>query len=269
MDLARIEIINEEEAEGAIRNDRTSRVPRIMTPECFSLALEQISLYTNQIILFGHGDPLLHPQFIELMNICYQQQMQVHVITDGIHRKGLPCLLFFPQIHELTFDLRRIDRERINYQEHIDAVLALCEAASGLNYPRCTILFSKTDVRRKPATSFMLNHIGQYGTPRFISDAAGFKIMENVYVRLEEDAEAQAGASAASACSSCREMITILSNGIVTPCGHDDEGHISLGNINIAPLKTILRSGRRTKMVRDFDQGIIREQYCMECRFRK
>ena len=269
MDLVRVEVIHTNEKEQNENKEFTHHIPRIVTLDYFQIVLDQISEFTHHIVLFGSGDPLLHPQFNDLMDICYKQRMKVHLITDGIHMKDQICLLYYPQIYELTFDLRNIDQEKINYKDHIDAVLNLCETASGLNYPRCSILFNKTDVKKKPATCFMLSRVGKRGIPEYVSDRDGFQIMKNVYVRLEEDKRDNGVPVDHGHCRNYSAMITILANGIVTPCGQDDEGNISLGNINITPLKTILQSGRRTKMIKEFEKGKIREQYCRKCQYRE
>jgi hypothetical protein len=86
------------------------RPPRMISPEFFSYTLSQVSSLTHNVILYGRGDPLLHPQFDDLMDACYTKDMKVHLVTDGLHMGEHRYLLNYPQLYELTFDLTNIDQ---------------------------------------------------------------------------------------------------------------------------------------------------------------
>ena len=243
------------------------RPPRMISPEFFSYTLSQVSGLTHNVILYGSGDPLLHPQFDDLMDACYMKDMKVHLVTDGLHMGEHRYLLNYPQLYELTFDLTDIDQERIDYKHHMDAILGICETAATLDYPLCTILFSGSNVNRKPATRFLMTELGKHYHPEFVSEHEGFRICRHVFVRLLDDEEKTKPVTHGT-CRHCAKTITILANGIVTPCRQDREGVISLGNIHMSSLNRILDSGRLKKMLVDFSTNEIREPFCQNCRYR-
>lgn len=49
----------------------------------FSQILDKINPYTDYIYLHIKGEPLLHPNLKEILDLCYQHEVYANITTNG------------------------------------------------------------------------------------------------------------------------------------------------------------------------------------------
>ena len=71
------------------------REKKIMKAEHFSYILKQVAPYTEQVCLHLMGEPLAHPEFVHILKNCDDEQVKVHLTTNGTYLAKYPYDLFF------------------------------------------------------------------------------------------------------------------------------------------------------------------------------
>ncbi|NCB33867.1 MAG: radical SAM protein, partial [Erysipelotrichia bacterium] len=79
---AYIEILNECNLNCAFCR-KNQRPPLIMSTGEFYRILKQVKKYTSYIYLHVQGEPMLHPQFEDILCICDAESVHVQLVTNG------------------------------------------------------------------------------------------------------------------------------------------------------------------------------------------
>lgn len=69
---------------------KTKRKPEFMTVNNFSNIISKIKPYTDFVYLHVMGEPLLHPNIGEILDVCQEYGIQANMTTNGtlIEEKG-------------------------------------------------------------------------------------------------------------------------------------------------------------------------------------
>ncbi|MCR5230135.1 MAG: radical SAM protein [Solobacterium sp.] len=252
---------------------KNHRKPKFMSPDAFRYVLSQVRDYTDYIYLHVQGEPLLHPDFDEIMTVCDEMNVHVQLVTNGTYLKDHMNLLQHGSLRKISFSLQSADYQKdIILSDYLDTILRFCETASRNLHPVCELRFWRSDELSDKAKycldrlnrRYAFNATNRYGR--------NYRIMPNVYVDFdrsfqwpdeEDDILGDSGT-----CHGAVDQIAVLSNGAVVPCCLDAEGCITFGNIMVTPLNQILSSGRYVMMTEAFRKHKIREDFCRRCTFR-
>jgi len=60
----------------------------MMDIELFRSVIKQVAPLTELVCLHLMGDPLVHPQFAEMIDICDQYEANIFLVTNGVFRKS-------------------------------------------------------------------------------------------------------------------------------------------------------------------------------------
>ena len=83
----------------------TQRPRRFMTPEEFRQLATRLRPYGTYLMLHVMGEPLLHPQLAELLDIAGELDFRVCLVTNGtLLPRQLPTLEASPVLHKLSVD---------------------------------------------------------------------------------------------------------------------------------------------------------------------
>ena len=89
---------------------RTKRTPEFMSTETFRAILDRLAGYTGYLYLHVKGEPLLHPQLSEFLDICSEKGFQVNITTNGtLIRESGNMLLSKPAVRQVNFSLQSFD----------------------------------------------------------------------------------------------------------------------------------------------------------------
>ena len=88
----------------------TAREKHFMTPETFALLAGKLRPHTDFLYLHVMGEPLLHPQLAEILQICEELGFRVCLTTNGtLLPEKLPLLLESSAIHKVSVSLHSFE----------------------------------------------------------------------------------------------------------------------------------------------------------------
>lgn len=245
-----------------------------MSPEKFSYIVEQIKPYTDYIYLHVQGEPMMHPQFDEIMNICDREKMKVQLVTNGTYLKDHMNLLQHESLRKISFSLQSIEYQKAeDMHEYLNTILKFCEDASAQGKPVCELRFWRNDERLMPKTKFCISLLKSRYRFTQTDRRNNIMILPNVYIDYDNEFEWPTMKNPVDSvhgyCLGTLEQFAVLSNGNVVPCCLDAEGSVCFGNMVATPLKEILESGRFQKMKKAFQENSVREPLCQRCTYRR
>lgn len=263
----------------------TIRARQFVSPEDFSMRLDQIKPHTDYINLHVKGEPLLHPKIGELLDISAEKGFKVNITTNGtLIEKRREQLLNKPAIRQMNFSLHSFDDnnlpDREGYmQKIIDFVKEQTKATDMIVSFRLWNLSqdnrTNAEIKRNRALLAMIEKAFDldYQIEERVEPGGGIQIAERVYINqdyefkwpsLDEEEDDGKGF-----CYGLRNQAAILSNGTVVPCCLDGEGVIDLGNIYKDSFSDIIKMERAQNLVDGFSRREAVEELCRKCGFRQ
>lgn len=248
-----------------------------MSVKEFTLVLEKIKPFTNYIYLHVLGEPLLHPQFEEIIKAATNSGFNINITTNGALLELKANLLLNNPIRQINISLHDAEENVLpdNLPNYLNSVLDFAVKASPNTYI-CLRLWNSGSTTSLHFNKICLNFIAS----RFNIDpdsltsntpGNGFKLAEHVFLqsgsRFEWPDEHQTGIQTEKNCYALRDHIAILSDGSIIPCCLDANANILLGNIFTDNLGDVLLTQRATEIKKGFEQRKVVEPLCATCGF--
>lgn len=245
---------------------KTKRTLQFISVENFAKVIESIKGYTTQICLHILGEPLLHPNFDELIEICNQNNIKVNLVTNGtlIENLSTDC-----NLKKVSFSLHSFPTEKFgeNYifelKKYLEKICNFTEKFKGISELR---LWNKDN--DLGLNAYILEHLSNFYKCEM--PLVTHKIKENLYLGVASPfvwPSLSEPICKGNYCYGLRHQMGILVDGTVVPCCLDGEGVINLGNIYQTPLREILDSERAQKMLKGFQNRTLTEELCKHCQF--
>lgn len=260
----------------------SNREIKFMTIEEFRKIAEDVVSYTDLITLHVKGEPLLHPNLNEILNICLNVGLKVNITTNGSLLLKNVNVLKNLAVRQLNISLHSINKNvinTINKEEYIDNIFKAVDILKE-NNPKLYIsyrLWNLKDINLNSENYYLLERISKkYNINDLIN-----KSKENLFVELangiflNQDLEfkwpymTDDVLGSTGTCLGLRNQIGILSNGNVVPCCLDQDGIICLGNIFESNLKNILNSELSKNIIQGFENNRIVHDFCKRCTYRE
>lgn len=247
----------------------TSRSNEVMTAEKFAHIVKEVKNYSDYIYLHVKGEPLIHPQFSEILNIAQENGIKVNITTNGVALEKAADILFASTAtHQINISLHSIvclnDKDKEKYLSSIYNFIA--KASQIKSFFVSLRLWIKND----ELNTYVLNYLGQKLNKEITISRKS--IIDNVYISADEEfAWPNLSAPLISSqgyCWGTRDQIAILVNGDVVPCCLDADGIITLGNIYTESLTSILNKPKFLAIKAGFENGKVVEELCQKCSYR-
>jgi len=223
--------------------------------------LAKLKNYTKYLYFHVMGEPLLHPNINELIDLG-SKDFFINITTNGylINR-----IKDNHNIRQINISLHSFSESyNIDLEKYLNNI---CEVIDNLHQDTYFSLrfWVNNDFNKKMI---------EYFNDRYnleIKLENGFKLMDNVYISLnkefiwpdlENDYYSEIGT-----CYALRDHIGILVNGDIIPCCLDANGIIKLGNIHRDDLNNIINGDRYKNMLNGFKNNKKCEQLCKKCNF--
>ena len=250
------------------------RPSKAMSLDFFRHCIHEVKPYTEYIYLHVKGEPMLHPQFDDIMSICDEEGMQVQLVTNGtILSKYSNSLLEHPSLRKISFSLQSIEYQPCDPYVRMDEILDFVSRAADQTLPFCEIRFWRSDQLADPTTKQCLQYL--HDKYDFIPTGRGknYRIMDHVYVDFDnvfewpDDTDPETDDQ--GTCHGSLHQLAVLSDGTVVPCCLDHDAHIPFGNLHEESFAEILSSDRYLKMTEGLRRHKLTESFCRKCTFRK
>ena len=224
----------------------------------FKIILDKIKGYTKYLYFHVSGEPLMHPNINELINVA-SKDFYINVTTNGFL---IDKIKDNHNIRQINISLHSFkDADLNNYLNNI-----------------CSVIDNLHDETYFSLRFWVENEytaeIVKYLSLRYQKDIKlvnGFEIIKNVFIGVGKEfvwPELNNNIEVLdNKCYALKDHIGILSNGVVVPCCLDVNGIIKLGNIYEDDLDTIISSKRYQAMLKGFQNNKRIEKLCQKCNF--
>ncbi|MDD2492412.1 MAG: radical SAM/SPASM domain-containing protein [Bacilli bacterium] len=248
---------------------KTNRKKLAMTAQEFSAILKQVKEYSDYIYLHVKGEPIIHPQFMEILSIAAANNIKVNITTNGVDiNKVKEGLLNCPAIHQVNISLHSLVCLSANEKDkYLDDIYEFIDNVSHL---KSFFVSLRLWIKNEELNKYILNYLEMKLAKKII--IGDKSIIDNVYISSDEEfvwpSMDLPYLSDVGRCLGTRDQIAILTNGDVVPCCLDAEGIIKFGNIFDESLTNILAKPRFLEMKKGFENGKIVEELCQKCSYR-
>ena len=252
----------------------TKRPERFMPPEEFRILARRLRPYTGFLYLHVMGEPLLHPQLGELLEIGAAEGFRLCLTTNGtLLEQRHDLLLSAPVLHKLSVSLHSMEGNNAGalggYLAGVwESVQALSQA--GIICALRLWNIGGQETRNGEILAFLGDRLGTHPLDLPQLRRGSWKLGQRLYLEQAEKfdwPELEGPERTAGFCLGLRDQVAVLVDGTVTPCCLDHEGDIPLGNLLAEELEGILSSPRARAVCDGFSQRRPSEELCRRCGF--
>ena len=252
----------------------TKRPERFMPPEGFRILARRLRPHTGFLYLHVMGEPLLHPQLGELLEIGAAEGFRLCLTTNGTLLEARhELLLSAPALHKLSVSLHSMEGNNAGalggYLAGVwESVQALSQA--GIICALRLWNIGGQETRNGEILAFLGDRLGTHPLDLPQLRRGSWKLGQRLYLEQAEKfdwPELEGPERAAGFCLGLRDQVAVLVDGTVTPCCLDHEGDIPLGNLLAEELDGILASPRARAICDGFSQRRPSEALCRRCGF--
>ena len=259
------------------------REKKILSPEQFRHILKQVLPHSEQICLHLMGEPLAHPEFAKILQICNEEGAMVHLTTNGtfLQKFGFETFFKSPALRQINFSLHSF---KDNFPDkdirpYLFDILQFSKEAL-VEKPELYINYRlwnlPTTTGNKDENRQIIDHICEFfQIPINERIDVSFKKNKNltgrIYfhfdTRFEWPSFNDPIRGEQGFCHALSQQIGIHADGTVVPCCLDKEAGIPLGNVLNTPFTEILNTPRLKKMREGFQKHKLVEELCQKCTY--
>jgi len=227
----------------------------------FKLTLDKLKDYTDYLYFHILGEPLLHPNINELINIA-SNNFNINITTNGYFINRIKDN---KNIRQINISLHSYtDTYNTSLNDYLENIFSTID-----NLPN-TYFSLRLWVKNK-YNNDIIDYINKRYNLDINYDVKNYKISNNIFINnfhefiwpdLNNDYYNEVGK-----CYGLKDHIGILVDGTIIPCCLDSEGIINLGNIHSDNLEDVLKSKRVINMINNFENNKKCEELCKHCNF--
>ena len=250
---------------------KVEKPKRIMTKEEFSHILSEIKPFTDNIYLHVKGEPLLHPNLIDFLNIAEKNDIKINITTNGIlFPKKVDELIKCNSLQKINFSLHS-ENNVPNYLENIFKSVEKLKNQTVI-YRLWTLQDGKFDEKSTKTVEKIIEYYKlSPETVEKIYKENNVKITSTIYVDKDNEFEwpdDNKNETTNGFCMALKTQIAILVDGTVVPCCLDSNGKINLGNIYTESFESIINSKRCQDLKKSFQDRKPCEKLCLSCTYK-
>lgn len=255
------------------------RPKKIMAPNSFETIVEKVKDHAEEVCLHLMGEPLLHPQFSEIVKHCEDNNVLINLTSNGILLDRYKKLLFNSKaLRQINFSIQSF-KDNFPQKEltpYLDGLMLFIKELHELR-PEVYVNLRLWNLGDK---AFENEEVIQFLEKEFettinrVVDVASIKskrIWNKVYLHFDSRFDWPSfylpPQGDKGKCHGLKSHIGVHADGTVVPCCLDKEAVINLGNLTEQSLEEILMSKRAQTMLNGFNQGKRVEKLCQHCTF--
>jgi radical SAM protein with 4Fe4S-binding SPASM domain len=236
----------------------------------FKTVITKITPFTDYVYFHLLGEPLLHPDLKDFLNICEENGLKVIITTNGTLLKEKQDILLKSKAHYKTvISLHSFEaNQNQNFENYINDCISYAKTAEN---KKIVVLRLWNNGGEDKLNREILEKIESQFPAPWRDTRGGKQIGNNIYIQFGDKFDwpdiTNTTESDTAFCYGLRDQIGILSNGTVVPCCLDNNGEINLGNIFENDLETIINSDRAQNIFNGFSNRKACEELCKKCSF--
>lgn len=252
---------------------------KIMDLDDFEAILAQVAPLAEIVCLHLMGEPLAHPKFLQILEICEKYHTQIDLTTNGIlikkysepfvHSKCIRQVNFSLQAFKDNFPNRDIDP----YLKPIFEFVKLAHATKPTLYTNFRLWNQQSNDADNEDIFSKIEEYFEVTINRNIEVGAikSKNIWNRLYLHFDSRFEWPSfllpHQGTQGRCHGTVNHIGIHADGSVVPCCLDKNAAIRLGNVKEQSLSDILNGERFINMRNGFLNGVLVEDFCQHCTF--
>lgn len=248
----------------------TSRRAHFMSAEEFRTVARKIRPFTDYIYLHVMGEPLLHPELVEILSCASELGFKINLTTNGtlLNQKG-DIILSTRGLRKVSVSLHSFEGNNgHDLRSYLDSVWDFCTKADCIVALR---LWNEGGANRLNGEimDYLSERTGR-DVPSLPCDANGRRLGGHLYLESADKFEwpsPEASEQNVVFCHGLSEQLAILCDGTVVPCCLDGEGVMALGNIFEEETSDILDSPRARAIIKGFELRHPTEEMCLRCSY--
>lgn len=254
----------------------------VMTVELFERIIKQLRPLTDEVVLHLLGEPLGHPQFSAMIEVCSRHQMPVNIVTNGLLLNGdKVSKLLDPIVRQVSFSLQSFTnnfpdsstQQRLGYLRRIAGFLERATRERPDLYVNLRLWdlgaeATQSDLRASLAEVFGFS----WSDVAFdVRRKKNWRLRGRAYLHFDSrfewpDSKAPIR-SAKGFCHGLSGHFGIHANGTVVPCCLDHKAEMPLGSAADTDIEEILAGPRATAIRSGFQRRELIEDLCQRCTF--
>lgn len=250
---------------------KSTRPLKEMSVSEFKEVISKVKDYTNTICLHVKGEPLLHSNLNEILNICDDNNISISLTTNGtLLKTKIKELVKHKSLSKIHISLNA-EVNNLNYLNDVFKAVSIFPQDKIIIYR----LWAQKENKLDEKSTKVVEKLKEYyclstETVEKIKKEKNIKIDINKYVDKDNLFEwpVVTNDKTNGFCEGLKSQIAILSNGTVTACCLDDDGLINLGNIFEENLKDILEKEKTKKIIDGFRGNKCVEKLCQSCYYK-
>lgn len=247
----------------------TRRTPYVMQEEAFISLLQKLRPWTDYLYFHIMGEPLLHPQLGQFLELAGKAGFRVILTTNGtMLRQRQELLCNAPGLHKINISLHAFEANDLvlPFSQYLDDCFSFGRAVEGKVLTVYRLWNSGGQAIRNQE---ILNAMETYFPKPWVVEPRGTRIGNRIYLENGEkfdwpDLSAHDYGQDCF-CYGLRDQIGVLCDGTVVPCCLDHDGDLALGNLFDETLENILKSPRAQAIYNGFSQRSAVEPLCRKC----
>ena len=231
--------------------------------EEFNIVLNKVKPYTNYLYFHLLGEPLLHPNINELIDVA-SKDFNINITTnvyliDKISNNS--------NIRQVNISIHSFnDKYKISLENYLNNIFSSIDRLIKNKTYISLRLWVKTKYHDK-----IINLINQKYNCNINLDKGSYKINDYLFIdTFREFIWPDLNNNYYNECGKCYGLIDhigILVDGTIVPCCLDTLGTINLGNIYKDNLEDIVTNNRCLTMINGFKNNHKVEELCKHCNF--
>lgn len=240
---------------------KSKREKKSLTPSEFNHILNSIKPYTKYLYLHVLGEPLVHQNINEFIDIA-SKDFYINLTTNGYLISNLKS----NNVRQINISLHSFNnlnnKSLDDYMSDIFNYADINNANTYINYRLWTSNEFFNDIILKIEDHY---HI------KINTDRKNIKLSNNVYLNFDKEfiwpQDNKDNLNLNYKCYALKDHIAILSNGNIVPCCLDGDGKIVLGNIFKDDINDVISSDEFKKMKEELSCGKRSNELCKKCNF--
>lgn len=253
---------------------KTNRAPRTVTKDEFRTLAGKLRPYTDYLYLHVMGEPLLHPELPELLEISDELGFRVVLTTNGTLLPGRQAvLLAAPALYKVNISLHSFEaNEKGSFEDYLTGCFSFARQASTagkLVDLRLWNLDGETTKGENTQNEAILRRLAQFFPQPWTKNTWGYRLADRAFLHYAEKFDwpdlTLPEQSARGTCRALKDQLAVLCDGTVVPCCLDHEGDITLGNLFSQAMEEILGGPAAKALLAGFSRRELCEPLCRRC----
>lgn len=253
-----------------------------MSLELFEKILHRLQGNISEIFLHVLGEPLLHSQFSEILNLAERNGFRINLTTNGTlisqHAEQLLSSNSIRQINFSTHAYAYLPKERA--ERTLDETILFANKLSILRpdvYVNFRLWNASADELSENWNSHVIQTLSEnfhveISLPRFSARHKSIPVYKRIYLHRDSRFAWPNGSGELSTNGTCHGILdqcAVLLDGTVVPCCLDYRGSVPLGKFPEESFDDIFRGPKAMQIARGFVSHKLIEPFCQKCTFAK